>query len=77
MQISNQKKILSLGEEKGSLNELTETISIFTFFFFSLQDNRILSRSWFILSVGLSTWDGFEGPEAKSFVSHWPGLLYL
>lgn len=46
-------------------------------FFSSLQDNRILSRSWFILSVDLSTWDVFEGPEAKSFVPHWPGLLYL
>lgn len=76
LQISKQKKILSLGEEKGSLNGLTETLCIFTFFFFSLQDNRILSRSWFTLSVDLSTWDGFDRPEAKSFVSHWPGLLY-
>lgn len=33
LQISKQKKILSLGEEKGSLNGLTETLCIFTLFF--------------------------------------------
>lgn len=53
-----------------------QKLFVFSHFFFSLQDNRILSRSWFTLSVGLSTWDGFERPEAKSFVPHWPGLLY-
>lgn len=77
LQISNQKKILSFGGRKRIVEWTYRNYLYFhILFFFSLQDNWILYRSWFILLVGLSTWYGFEGPEAKSFVPHWPGLLY-
>lgn len=76
LQISKQKKILSLGEEKGSLNGLTETLCIFTLFFSLCRiieffpGHGLLSLLTFLPGMVL------RGPKAKSFVSHWPGLLY-
>lgn len=53
-----------IGGRKGIVEWTYRNSLHFHIVFFSLQDNRILSRSWSTLSVDLSTWDGFERPES-------------
>lgn len=70
-----RRRSLPWGKKGDHLMDL-QKIFVFSHLFFSLQNSRTLSRSWFILSVGLSTWYCFGTPETKPPVPHWPGLLY-
>lgn len=53
-----------------------QKIFVFSVFFSPSQNSWTLPGLWFSPSVGLSTWDCFERPEAKSLYPRWPGLPY-